>query len=168
MATSIPNTPTLPPNIRTLPLDRLESLFHTAIPPSSQPSNAFFCELSTTHRAIAYRMCLRTWEASEHMQTQICPREWQIRAATASLEGRSSIVNVGTGQGKTLCGILAQFLDPGSISVIISPLKRLMVMQVKEYGDWGLSALAINEDTSREQELWKVSLYGLSLKPFLI
>jgi hypothetical protein len=168
MATFIPNTPVLPTNIRTLPLERLESLFQTAIPPSSRPSNTFFCELSTTHRTIAYRMCLLTWAASEHMQTQICPREWQIRAATASLESRSSIVNVGTGQGKTLCGILAQFLDPGSISVIISPLKRLMAMQVKEYGDWGLRAAAINEDTSREKELWKVRNHQLSLKPFLI
>jgi hypothetical protein len=43
-----------------------------------------------------------------------------------------------------------------------------MAMQVKEYGNWGLRAAAINEDTSREKELWKVHNYQLSLKPFLI
>ena len=73
-------------------------------------------------------MCLLTWVASEQMQRQICPREWQIEAATASLEGRSSIVNVGTGQGKTLCGILAELIDRSSLFVIIFPLKRLMAI----------------------------------------
>jgi superfamily II DNA helicase RecQ len=78
----------------------------------------------------------------------------------------NSLINVGTGQGKTLCGILPHLLLPDSVSVIVSPLKRLMVSQVKEYEDWGIHAVAINEDTSRQKGFWDISrrpsFYGIS------
>jgi hypothetical protein len=50
----------------------------------------------------------------------------------------NSIINVDTGQGKSLCAILPQLLFPNSVTVVISPLKRLMASQVKEYQYWGI------------------------------
>ena len=67
------------------------------------------------------------------------------------------LVDVGTGYGKTLCMILPSLLDsPRTISIVISPLKRLQAVQVHEFERYGISTVAINEDTPNDPELWKV------------
>ena len=46
------------------------------------------------------------------------------------MSGRDSLIDVGTGYGKTLCMIIPCLLDPENLSVIFSPLKRLQAVQV--------------------------------------
>ncbi len=53
--------------------------------------------------------------------------------------------------------ILPSLLDsPGTISIVISPLKRLQIVQVLKFERYGLRTVAINEDTPNDPELWKV------------
>jgi hypothetical protein len=49
-----------------------------------------------------------------------------------SQAGRDSLIDLGTGNGKTLCIIIPCLLSPKSISIVKSPLKRLQVVQVLE------------------------------------
>ena len=66
------------------------------------------------------------------------------------------MVDVGTGYGKTLCMIIPCLLDsPSSISIVISPLKRLQAVQVLEFEGYGITTVtvAINEDTPNDSEL---------------
>ena len=72
------------------------------------------------------------------------------------MPGQDTLVDVGTGYRKTLCMIIPYLLDsPGSISVVISPLKRLQAVQVLEFERYGINTVAINEDTPNDPELWK-------------
>ena len=69
--------------------------------------------------------------ASLARQTFGCdPFGWQIATATAVLEGRDVILDVGTGSGKTLAFSLASVMDREEIIVIISPLSSLMIEQM--------------------------------------
>ena len=72
------------------------------------------------------------------------------------MSGRDSLIDVGTGYGKTLCMIIPCLLDPENLSVIFSPLKRLQAVQVLEFEHYGIKSLAINEDTPNDADLWKV------------
>jgi RAD3-like DEAD/DEAH box helicase len=72
------------------------------------------------------------------------------------MSGRDSLIDVGTGYGKTLCMIIPCLLDPESLAVIFSPLKRLQAVQVLEFEHYGIKTLAINEDTPNVPDLWKV------------
>ena len=56
------------------------------------------------------------------------PRQFQLEAILATLNGRDSIITAGTGCGKTLCLIIPNLLRPDTI---ISPLKRLQITQVR-------------------------------------
>ncbi|KAG2074459.1 hypothetical protein BDR04DRAFT_1008020, partial [Suillus decipiens] len=62
--------------------------------------------------------------------TAIVPRQFQLEAALATLNGRDSVINAGTGSGKTLCILTPILLRPGTVSMTISPLKRLQATQV--------------------------------------
>jgi ATP-dependent helicase YprA (DUF1998 family) len=89
--------------------------------------------------------------------TKIVPKEFQLRATISIISGQDTLIDVGTGYGKTLCMIIPRLLDPsGSISVVISPLKRLQAVQVLEFERYGTRNVAINEDTPNDLELWKV------------
>jgi superfamily II DNA helicase RecQ len=57
------------------------------------------------------------------------PRELQLRAALAEIAGFDTSVMSGTGTGKTLIMGIPHILDPGCVSFVISPLKRLQVSQ---------------------------------------
>ena len=59
------------------------------------------------------------------------PREFQLEAVLALLSGRDSLIDAGTGSGKTLCMVLPALLDPKAVSLVVSPLKRLQILQVK-------------------------------------
>ncbi|KAG2737040.1 P-loop containing nucleoside triphosphate hydrolase protein, partial [Suillus brevipes Sb2] len=83
------------------------------------------------------------------------PREFQLEAVLATLNGRDSIITAGTGCGKTLCLILPIILRPDTISMTISPLKRLQITQVKECLKYGISTISINEDTPSDASLWQ-------------
>jgi len=76
------------------------------------------------------------------------------------MSGKDSLIDVGTGYGKTLCMIIPCLLDPQSLAVIFSPLKRLQAVQVLEFERYGIKTLAINEDTPNDPDLWKVRSIG--------
>ncbi|KAH9953285.1 hypothetical protein BGW80DRAFT_1192669, partial [Lactifluus volemus] len=63
------------------------------------------------------------------------PREFQLKAVLALLFGQDTLIDAGTGSGKTLCMILPALLDPTAMSLVISPLKRLQVLQVSSTSD---------------------------------
>ncbi|KAF9219321.1 hypothetical protein BS17DRAFT_789494 [Gyrodon lividus] len=63
--------------------------------------------------------------------TVIVPRGFQLQASLATLNGKDSIITAGTGSGKTLCIIIPLLLRPESISITVSPLKRLQATQVR-------------------------------------
>ncbi|KAG1723312.1 hypothetical protein EDD22DRAFT_790159, partial [Suillus occidentalis] len=62
--------------------------------------------------------------------TIIIPCQFQFEAVLATLNGRDSFVTAGTGSGKTLCIIIPILLHPGTVTMTISPLKRLQATQV--------------------------------------
>ena len=79
---------------------------------------------------------------------------------------QDALIDIGTGYGKTLCMIIPCLLDaPGSISIIISPLKCLQVVQVLKFERYGIWTVAINKDTLNDPELWKVQylIYPLAV-----
>jgi superfamily II DNA helicase RecQ len=86
---------------------------------------------------------------------KLVPTEFQVRATIAVVSGQDALIDVGTGYGKTC------LLDaPGTISIVISPLKRLQAVQVLEFERYGIPTTAINEDTPDDAELWKVWYNG--------
>jgi superfamily II DNA helicase RecQ len=123
-----------------LSLAELKGRLRISIPSQLQPGDDFLDALSDVDQIIAIKACLLTWEVSRNFDTQNCLRPWQIEAILASINNvnTNSIINVGTGQGKSLCAILPQLLFPNSVTIVISPLKRLMASQVKEYQYWGI------------------------------
>jgi len=58
------------------------------------------------------------------------PFGWQLEAASAVLQGKDLILDVGTGNGKTLVFNLPLLLDPKDINIMVSPLSALMIDQV--------------------------------------
>jgi ATP-dependent helicase YprA (DUF1998 family) len=58
------------------------------------------------------------------------PHSWQLDAAAAMLQGKDVVIDVGTGNGKTLCASLALMLDTSDIGLIVSPISALMIDQV--------------------------------------
>jgi ATP-dependent helicase YprA (DUF1998 family) len=69
----------------------------------------------------------------------------QLRAILATYNGSDSLVNAGTGSGKTLPIALNLLLDDpldNGISLTILPLKWLQVMQVKILHNYKVSSSA--------------------------
>ena len=104
------------------------------------------------------------------------PRQFQLESTLAVMSGRDSVIIVGTGSGKTACMMLPLLLDPGSLSVVISPLKRLQMNQVRsmyflriqltlhqviEFESIGIQAILVNEDTPKDRSFWKVSTLAI-------
>ena len=87
-------------------------------------------------------------------------KEWQLVATLDILAGHDTILNASTGAGKTILIVLPILLRPGSISITVSPLKRLMSSQAAELGRYGLRAAIVNEDTSHDPELFQAILDG--------
>ncbi|KAF9045231.1 P-loop containing nucleoside triphosphate hydrolase protein [Panaeolus papilionaceus] len=83
------------------------------------------------------------------------PRKFQIQATIAALSGQDALLDVGTNAGKTLSMILPCLVSPGTMAIVISPLKRLQAVQVLTYEEYKLKAVAINEDTLNDKDLWK-------------
>jgi hypothetical protein len=93
-----------------------------------RPFDDFFDTLSDTEQTIRIKACLLAWEASRNFDTQIYPRAWQIEGTLASSNNMNSIINAGTGQGKTRCAILPQLLFPNSVTVVSSSTHRSSVL----------------------------------------
>src|SRR6266581_7395565 len=80
------------------------------------------------------------------------------------MASQNSLIDIRTGYQKTLCMILPSLLLPKTISIIVSPLKRLQAVQVLEFERYRIKTVAINEDTPNDPSLWKVRLDNVILK----
>jgi ATP-dependent helicase YprA (DUF1998 family) len=139
---------------RSFSLDMLKLTYRESIPSELALPTSFWMSYDDEKLAIGLRACLAIWAASGK---KIVPNEFQLTATISVMSGQDTLVDVGTGYGKTLCMIIPCLLDsPGSISIVISPLKRLQAVQVLEFEHYGINTVAINEDTPNDPELWKV------------
>jgi superfamily II DNA helicase RecQ len=120
------------------------------------PSETFLGGLSLQHVSAVKRVCLIAFT----LNRRVVLREWQLLGTLDILAGHDTILNASTGAGKTMLIILPMLLRPGSISITVSPLKRLMASQAAELGRYGLRAAIVNEDTSHDPELFKAILDG--------
>ncbi|KZS86757.1 P-loop containing nucleoside triphosphate hydrolase protein, partial [Sistotremastrum niveocremeum HHB9708] len=77
-------------------------------------------------------------------RTGFTPRDWQLDASTALLDGKDCVVIAGTGEGKTLPFVLPCFVRPDITTYIISPLNALQNDQAHRFRKWGLKATSVN------------------------
>jgi hypothetical protein len=141
-------------DIRNLSPDVLPHVYLAMIPEDRRSvSEAFWEEYNETERAIGYRACLLLWVQSKSTKV---PREFQIRGTIATLTSKDSLLDIGTNAGKTLCIVLPCLVSPNTLAVVLSPLKRLQSVQVLIFEEYGIKAIAINEDTPNDSNLWKV------------
>jgi len=120
-------------------------------------SGAFLDSLSLEHTSTVKRACFITFTLARH----IILREWQLAATLDILAGRDTILNASAGAGKTMfIIILPMLVKPGSISITVFSLKRLVSPQAAKLGRYGLRAAIVNEDTSHDHELFDAILGG--------
>jgi ATP-dependent helicase YprA (DUF1998 family) len=138
-------------NICSLSDELLRKEYVAQIPSNLAPPAAFWSNYNEKQIKYGLQSCLLLWIASS-----LVSREFQPRAIISTMSGQDSLIDVGTGNGKTLCMILPCLLSPKTISVVISPLKRLQAVQVLNFERYHVKTVAINEDTPNDPELWKV------------
>ena len=73
---------------------------------------------------------------------------WQYRVPEAIWQGKHVILNVGTGQGKTLSFYTQALLAPGKTQIIITALNVLAAQNVAQLRAAGISAIAITGDNA--------------------
>jgi ATP-dependent helicase YprA (DUF1998 family) len=165
-------TATLVQGIQGAALDLLERTASDLI--QNRLPTEYLATLSDNAKVDALRACLIIWVLT---RGAVVPRVFQLQASLAMLQQRDSIIMAGTGSGKTLCLLIPMLLRPGSISITISPLKRLQTSQVRfliikvtvnireqvheqvlECQKYAISTIAINEDTPDDPKLWEVSI----------
>ncbi|KAF8274042.1 P-loop containing nucleoside triphosphate hydrolase protein [Lactarius quietus] len=138
--------------IRQLPNGLMHWAYDKLVPAERRLPVEFWLKYSEEQQAIGLRASLLLWVHSEY---QVLPREFQLIATMAIMSGQDSLVDVGTGAGKTMCMILPCMIAPDTMAVVFSPLKRLQVVQVLAFSRYQIKAIAINEDTPRKPELWE-------------
>ena len=75
----------------------------------------------------ALRGCLTVYRVTS---CAIVPRVFQVQASLAMLDRRHTIITAVPGSGRTLCQLIPMFLRPDTLSITISPLKRLQITLV--------------------------------------
>ncbi|RXW18371.1 hypothetical protein EST38_g7483 [Candolleomyces aberdarensis] len=108
----------------------------------------YLSSLSAAENNFCLRVILLVWIASNF--TQI-PKAAQLTASLAFLYKKDSLLQAGTGFGKTLLIVIALLLEnpeDNSIVITISPLKRLQQTQSKAFEQrYGIQTMVINKDT---------------------
>ena len=89
-------------------------------------------------------------------RTELDPFDWQLDVALNSHLGRDMFLLAGTGSRKTLALVMPAFLDPGLTIFLVLPLNALANVQVQEFTNWNLKAVAVNA-TTKYKNLKKVS-----------
>ena len=107
---------------------------------------SFWDSYSAEQQIIGLRACLVLLAATSGC---LAPREFQLQATIALMLGQDCLVDVGTGYGETLCMILPCLLSHKRISIIVSPLKRLQVVQVLEFERYGIKTLQVTQNSGR-------------------
>jgi superfamily II DNA helicase RecQ len=113
-------------NIRNLSGNQLLSKFE-GICSSKRPGLDFMAKLDDSERDTVYKCCLLLSAVTNGKKI---PREFQLEATLALLARQDSLIHAATGSGKTLCMVLPALLDATVVSLVVSPLKRLQVLQV--------------------------------------
>jgi ATP-dependent helicase YprA (DUF1998 family) len=108
--------------VRETALATLEPVINDIIPVNLAPSVRFLDSLVPDERSKALKAALIIYVLSGNTMV---PREFQLQASLAEMAGFDTSVMSGTGTGKTLIMAISHILDPGRVSFIISPLKRL-------------------------------------------
>jgi hypothetical protein len=111
--------------IRETSLGQLQPAVDELIPRNLMPPAEFIQALSLTERTVVFRACFIVFVLSENTMV---PRQLQLQAALA---GFNLNVISGTGSGKTLAIAIPHILLPDRVSFVISPLKRLQIIQVR-------------------------------------
>jgi ATP-dependent helicase YprA (DUF1998 family) len=116
--------------LRLSPGSEIQELLANAIDSERLPIQ-YLGGLDDNNRITASRACLLAYAVTSGTQV---PRELQLRACLATYHGHDSLIDAGTGSGKTMPIALNLLLDDpcdNKISLTISPLKRLQVTQVR-------------------------------------
>ena len=95
--------------IRNFSLDVLKLTYEMSIPSELAPPTSFWKSYTDEKLAIGLHTCLALWAASGE---KMVPLEFQLTATIALMSGQDSLVDVGTGYGKTLCMIIPCLLSP--------------------------------------------------------
>ena len=114
--------------IRLLSSEEVQDLAVQVLPLDRLPLD-YLHQLVDDDRTTAYRVSCLAWAVTGGTQV---PRELQLRSCLATHNNQDSLICAGTGSGKTLPITLNLLLDnpaKGSISLTISPLKRLQITQ---------------------------------------
>ena len=104
-------------------------------------------------RLDALRACLLVFSVSD---CRVIPRQFQLEAGLAAYWGKNTLVNAGTGSGKTLSMAIPLLMDPEAVAIVVSPLKRLHFTQAEELERFLVKPLVVNEDSKPSQAKIKV------------
>jgi hypothetical protein len=99
------------------------------IPPNLYPTSSFLSGLSNEDHILALRACLLVFTVT---RGRLVPHDLQLKAGVAAATGKETFVIARTGWDKTLCIAIPILLRPDRISITVSPLKRLQMMQVTQ------------------------------------
>lgn len=92
----------------------------------------FMANLDDVKRDTVYKCCLLLSTVTNGKKI---PRKFQLEATLALLAGQDTLIHAATGSGKTLCMVLPALINATSVSLVVSPLKRLQVLQVSWSND---------------------------------
>ncbi|KAF8595259.1 P-loop containing nucleoside triphosphate hydrolase protein [Ceratobasidium sp. AG-I] len=122
------------------------------MPPSSNSS--------VQSQAVSESETIRNLASHDHLVSRILektgfqPREFQVQAAQAILDGSDVVVHAGTGSGKTLIFAAPHYVLENKVSIVISPLILLQQDQQDRMRKMGLTAIALNKEVHVEPNTW--------------
>ncbi|KAF8175982.1 hypothetical protein K438DRAFT_1608039 [Mycena galopus ATCC 62051] len=117
--------------IRQLDTEDILRYASIVLPISRRPTPLFLSGLSDADRTTAWRASLLLFTVT---RGKMVPHDLQLEAGIAAANGKECFVIARTGWGKTLCIAIPLLLRPDRISITISPLKRLQIMQACNIG----------------------------------
>ena len=100
-----------------VPVELLKITFDLVIPTDRAPPATFWVPYNDDKKNTGLLACLLVWTATH---SKLVPQEFQLEATIAIMSGRDSLIDVGTGYGKTLCMIIFCLLDPESLFLLWS------------------------------------------------
>ncbi|KAJ7290568.1 hypothetical protein C8J57DRAFT_1493277 [Mycena rebaudengoi] len=116
-------------------------------------------EIDDTHKGIKeWKFSFEeTWrQIIDKLNLTYVPDDWQVHPVIHILRGFNLIFLAGTGYGKSLIFEAVTVLGgKKKVTLVICPLKALEADQVKQAREKGLKAILINEDNTKDPDVWK-------------